>query len=279
MASARIRALRTAARASSSRPGRRDRLRKLAAGSPAISRVQRHGRFRLLPATSRRPTGGRGRPAPRRSGSPAPPAPPARRGIPAACRPSRTSPGRPPAPWTRSRPRPRCTAGRSPGREVPAPCRRACPRDGRRGSVEIADRRAVVAVLHDLDGPVVPLVGHGPGDDRAQSEAQQHQQPEREHEPQHQRRGDDSLASRHGGAAHRGASCHHSRIRANRDGDLAGLLCRSAGPSPVAVGDARARRPRRPSLSISSSASQSSRSSGDGAALARVPGGSGPVRS
>ena len=40
-------ALRTAARASSSRPGSRDRLRKAGAGSPAICGVERDRRLRL----------------------------------------------------------------------------------------------------------------------------------------------------------------------------------------------------------------------------------------
>ena len=65
----------------------------------------------------------------------------------------------------------------------------------RQERVKIANRRAVIAIFHELDGPVVTLIGQGLDDNRPQPEPQHHEQAERDHQAHDERRRDDTLTA------------------------------------------------------------------------------------
>ncbi len=61
--------------------------------------------------------------------------------------------------------------------------------------IKIMDRRAVIAVFHPPDGPVVTLVGQALDDDRPQPQPQYQEQGEREDQAHDERGGYDALAA------------------------------------------------------------------------------------
>ncbi len=65
----------------------------------------------------------------------------------------------------------------------------------RQERVKIANRRAVIAIFHELDGPVVTLIGQVLDDDRPQPEPQHHEQAERDHQAHDERRRYDTLTA------------------------------------------------------------------------------------